>query len=111
MKGTTHIPRGVAPQQKYKDYLESKFNTLHETPKWAIQREPSAATDSDADSDDDELFTRAGDYTTQGKGLATELLHIKRCANLNVEQPGKVSLSAFCGRLANGTLIYLAGLR
>lgn len=75
-------PRKVAPKQKYKDYLESKFSSIHKTPKWAIDKKPSAV-DSD---DEDELFQTAGDYVTGAKSLPKNQLAVKSCMHLNFDK-------------------------
>lgn len=89
LKGTKfNLPRGVASgQAKYKDYLESKFSTLHQQPKWATNatKGRSRSDMSEDEDDDDDLERTAGDSIQRSKGLDKDVLSFRKCSDLNFE--------------------------
>ncbi|KAI1286722.1 U3 small nucleolar RNA-associated protein 18 -like protein [Halotydeus destructor] len=86
LKNATKKARGAGPNQTYKDYLETKFNALHETPKWA---EGKPIVKRDTDDEDDDIFQSAGDYISKSKNLPKSNLSIKKCTHLNFEKQMK----------------------
>lgn len=86
--GATSMPaRGVGPDHKYKDFLESRFASFHKTPRWAIDKLPQTR-DSD-DSDQEDLFQTAGDMTVRSKKLSKGLIQIKKCNAMNINHKFK----------------------
>lgn len=83
--GARKLPKKVEPEQRYKDYLESKFTSLYKTPKWAKKEEKKKKTDSDesdSDDSDDELMRTAGNFIAKTNQIEKDYLDIKNCSKL-----------------------------
>ena len=81
------LPKKVVGEQKYKTYLEQKFETIYKKPKWAdpsVEKNKRHQNDSSEDDDDDiPLSSVARKISTPGKKLTGGKLNFKKCAALN----------------------------
>lgn len=95
LKGIKTLPKKVTKQNKYKEYLENKFNDLYKTPKWAqneAKSKRSKAEDqkSDSDESDDELMRTAQNFKIKSTKLDKGILAIKKCTHLTNDNKMKV---------------------
>ncbi|RWS31146.1 U3 small nucleolar RNA-associated protein 18-like protein [Leptotrombidium deliense] len=87
------LPRKVQTNDRYKDYLESKFKELNETPKWSLSKKDEKCVDS-SDDEDDDLERTVGNLLSKTDSLPKDHLNIKRCENLNAQKPFKTLVSS-----------------
>ncbi|CAG2183262.1 unnamed protein product, partial [Oppiella nova] len=91
MKDCRKLPKRVAKEDKYKDYLENKFNDLYKTPKWAqMADKDKSSDDSDSDEDVDQTAQR---FKARPQGLDKRFLAFKKCTHLTNDHKMKSSLN------------------
>lgn len=91
------MPKKVAHESSYKDYLESKFYSVYKKPKWAeaekkkrkekSRKDPSDSEGEEEEDEDEEILHLAGSVKRTSKRLPKSYLEFKKCTNINQECP------------------------
>ena len=93
-RGATKLPKKVSKEDKYKDYLENKFNDLYKKPKWTQMTDKTSFSDdsdsSDGEDSDEDLKRTALKFKSKSNRLEKGFLAIKKCTDLTKNSKNKV---------------------
>ncbi|CAG2104539.1 unnamed protein product [Medioppia subpectinata] len=93
MKECRKLPKRVTNDDKYKDYLENKFNDLYKKPKWAQMDDKDDSQDSSGSDSDEDVNRTAQAFKARTRRIDRGVLAIKKCTHLTNDHKMKSSLN------------------